>query len=167
MLGAVRDLRKLCKEEREALKRVAARRAAEGQGPQEICQALELRPRTLAAWVKRGELEASVHSQTLALDQPDQLKIDQIDNGMTAQAVLARVRRAIQNGDRKGADQIVAGWASQRRRQKALITLEAEAARERQLAEAESALSDAQLAAEVSDLIGRRVRPITTVCGKS
>jgi hypothetical protein len=47
------------------------------------------------------------------------------------------------------------------------MTLEVEAAREKQLAEAEGELSDARLAAQVSDLIGRRVRPIASSSEKS
>lgn len=166
-LGAVRDLRTLSKEERDALKMAVARRVAAGQGPKEICQALGLRRRTLAAWSKRGDIDASAHLQTPTPDQPRRPASKRTDDGSDAQAVLARVRGALQKGDRKGADQIVAGWASARRRDKALMTLEAETAREKQRAEAEGELSDDRLAAQVSDLIGRRVRPIASSSEKS
>ena len=163
----VRDLRKLRKQERDALKLRAACLAKAGQEPEEICQALGLRHRTFAAWTKRGEFDASTQSKTRKPDQPEGPAPEGTDHSTTAQAVLARVRNAIRNGDRKGADRIVASWASERRRQKALLTLEAEAARERQLLEAEGALSDARLAAEVSDLIGRQVWPICPGSEKS
>ena len=52
---------------------------------------------------------------------------------------------------------MVAAWASQRRRDKALSMLEAEAAREHERARREDGLSDAKLIEEVSARIGRRV----------
>lgn len=85
----------------------------------------------------------------------------------TAQAVLARVRNEIDRGDRSKADRLVAAWAAQRRREKALSALEVEAAREQHIAEGEAGLSDADLIASVSAKIGRRVSLRAEQNGKS
>lgn len=52
---------------------------------------------------------------------------------------------------------MVAAWAAQRRRDKGLSALEAEAAKEQNIDDQNAGLSDDELIAQVSASIGRRV----------
>lgn len=151
------DLRTLNKEERDALKSEAARRAKAGQSSHEICRALEIRPRRYAVWAKSGRFRTSDLRPDAPSIQGGAPAVETIDQTSSAQAILTRVQIALKDGDRAKADRMVAAWASQRRRDKALSMLEAEAAREHERARREDGLSDAKLIEEVSARIGRRV----------
>ena len=161
-LGRVRvirvtDLRTLNKEERDALKTEAERRALKGQSPLEICRALGIKPRRYAAWAKRGGFRAGDLNANTSPGVGETQSDGDLDAMESARTVLAHVRHAIDAGDRTKADRLVAAWAAQRRRDKRLSTLEAEAAHELDIAKRESGLSDSELVAAVSALIGRQV----------
>jgi hypothetical protein len=134
------DLRTLNKHDREALKEEAARRTKAGQSSAEICHALGIKPRRYADWAKQGRF------CTCGQLPP-----------ASARGVLAHVRKMLEAGDRTEADRMVAAWAAQRRRDKGLSALEAEAAKEQNIDDQNAGLSDDELIAQVSASIGRRV----------
>lgn len=84
-------------------------------------------------------------------------KLDLEAEGLdSTEAILKAVRGALEAGDRSRADRLIAAWKVRARRARDLTALEAEAAEER-VTEQKGAISDDDLIAEVSALIGRPV----------
>jgi len=72
--------------------------------------------------------------------------------------VLASGRAALAESDRASAEKLVSAWRTQNRRAQQLAALETDAAAERAEAAASyDALSNADLAADLSRLLGRHV----------
>ena len=151
------DLRRLSKKERESLKNEAARRAKAGQSPREICRTLGIKPQRYAVWARHEGFKTIDPDPSASAGVDKSHSKGDLDLTGPARAVLVHVRTALETGDRAKADRIVAAWAAQRRRDKGLSALEAEAAREQDIANNQIGLSDAELVAKVSALIGRRV----------
>ena len=129
-----------------------------GEAPHTIRAALELNKTTYTRWARQygfrqSDRRAALAERAIGSDK----SLGKTEAG-SAKAVLAAVRAAIADGDRAGADKLVATWSAQRRRDRALSTLEAEAQQAAVEREHAAELSDEALVAEVSRLIGRPVR---------
>lgn len=110
------------------------------------------------AWT--GGAGASRTRYNMLRDGRKRTAMDTVEGLTSARQVLEVARAAIEAGDRAEADRLVAGWRSKVRRDKAMTDLERAAADETRAAGegSEPALSDAELAAEVSAMLGRAVR---------
>ncbi|MEM9375925.1 MAG: hypothetical protein AAGA72_06860, partial [Pseudomonadota bacterium] len=98
-----------------------------------------------------------------ALDRPDitappSAALEPAETLASATSVLASVRAALAKGDRASAEKLVSAWRAKKRRAQQLAALETDAAAERaEAAASDAALRNADLAAELSRLLGRHV----------
>lgn len=183
------DLRSLPIESRRQLAAEAERRARAGERPTEIAASLGLSMTTYGRWAalygfrlsdlnpddKHGRARqdagtASGMSGRFMLGQglggrvkgsgrPPGIDLE-AEYLFTTKAILNAVRDALQEGDRSRADRLIAAWKVKARRTRDLATLEAEAAEELSAGQDEP-MSDEDLVADISTLLGRSVKLIT------
>lgn len=152
------DLRTLSLEARQSLAAEVERRARAGEAPKDIRAALGLTVRSYSTWAKLfGFRQCDLFPDKPRAGAPQKLAPGP---GGYARQVLELARAAIEAGDQAEADRLVAGWRSKVRRDKAMADLERAAADETRAAGegSEPTLSDAELAAEVSAMLGLAVR---------
>lgn len=174
------DLRGQSPETLRQLAAEAERRAWAGEAPAEIAAAIGCSLSTYRRWAALygfrladigsghgrarvgGKVSAarkkSVRSPARSGQSPDRsCGLDLDTEGLqTTKAILHAVRAALEAGDRSRADRLIAAWKVRARRARDLTALKAEAAEE-DIKEQNAAISDDDLIAEVSALIGRKV----------
>ncbi|MEM1146591.1 MAG: hypothetical protein AAF582_05505 [Pseudomonadota bacterium] len=157
------DLRTLSAEARQRLMQDTERRARIGEAPAETRAALGLSPSTYHRWAKTLGFRQCDLPPNAALDRPDitappSAALEPAETLASATSVLASVRAALAKGDHASAEKLISAWRAKKRRAQHLAALETDAATERaEAAASDTALSNADLAAELSRLLGRHV----------
>lgn len=163
------DLRGQSPETLRQLAAEAERRAWAGEAPAEIAAAIGCSLSTYRRWaalygfrsadIDFGQGRARVGGKVSAARKKSVRSsgLDLDAEGLqTTKAILHAVRAAPEAGDRSRADRLIAAWKVTARRVRDLTALKAEAAEE-DVKEQNAAISDDDLIAEVSALIGRKV----------
>ena len=145
------DIRTLTPQQRQSLIAKVMKLANGGMAAKDIQVQLDLSPTTYSRWARQFgfracDLRARIEDEVKTLE--------------SAEAVLTAVRVALARGEQGRADQLLRAWKQSARRARDLTALETAAALEAESREAETELSNEELAAFLTDYTGRTIEVV-------